>query len=222
MSNCPGSDCRCLTNTSTVACASKPVPVTPILEPWRTMLGLSRISVLEVTMDDTVGVIVGSGVLVGAGVLWWCEPLTLLFMIPCQADGLNMPYTTAMTTRPASPTSTRFPRFLRRGRGGRLRTGGGGGSYAAWVGTPRGGSYAAWVGAPRGGSYAAGVAPLRGGSCAAGGGRASSSTTCSGSSCSARMGRTSYSSSSCGPFWLTGTCGLSFMTFPPYGLVAYF
>src|SRR5258708_2912389 len=212
-----------------------------MLVPWRTMVGLSRISSLpEVTPDDTVGVIVGSGVLVGAdvlvgaGVLWWCKPLILLFMAPCQADGLNMPYTTAMTTRPASPTSTRFPRLLRRGRGGRLRTGGGGGSYsswvgtprgcsyAAWVGTPRGGSCAAWVGAPRGCSYAAGVAPLRGGSCAAGGDGASSSTTCSGSSCSARMGRTSYSSSSCGPFWFTGTCGLSFMTFPPYGLVAYF
>src|SRR5258708_19816586 len=110
LSNCPGSDCRCLKYTPTVACAPKPVPVTPMLVPWRTMVGLSRISSLpEVTLDDTVGVIVGSGVLVGAdvlvgaGVLWWCKPLILLFMPPSQTPVLNIPYPTPITTIAPSP-----------------------------------------------------------------------------------------------------------------------
>src|SRR5258708_8667105 len=46
----PGSDARCLMVRSIVARGSKPLPVSSVLVPWRTILGLSRISTPGVTV----------------------------------------------------------------------------------------------------------------------------------------------------------------------------
>src|SRR5258708_33280768 len=95
----PGSDARCLMVRSIVARGSKPLPVSSVLGPWRTILGLSRISTPGVTVvgPPSLGCPVGmggAGAGVGVGilaVLWWVAPLGST--APEPADRLSMPNT---------------------------------------------------------------------------------------------------------------------------------